>query len=329
MPLTHQIAFSAVIPTYNRAQLVGRAITSALNQSFPPAEILVVDDGSTDETEAVVRRFGSVVRYISQKNSGGAEARNRGVREATQEWVAFLDSDDVWTVLHLESIAGAIGATEGAAVIYFDDMLVADSPRTTWWEKGGFDIRADHVMVPDASEWVLREYQPMMLQSTICRRSTFLEEGGLWADLRNAHDTHFFLKIGIGKPFCAVRGIGSRLTADAPEGGRLTSAGLQQRRYLNKILAFRDILEKKTELSYQQRKCLRERLAASLWTLGRYAWEDRQYARFGIFAMQALLAEPGATLRLATGALHRYKTSTPISTPPAPVVPEQTDRTKR
>jgi len=72
-----------------------------------------VDDGSTDDTEGVVRRFGGVVRYIRQQNSGGAAARNRGVAEARHPWVAFLDSDDLWTEFHLERIAGAIAATGG------------------------------------------------------------------------------------------------------------------------------------------------------------------------------------------------------------------------
>lgn len=301
----HEIKFSAVIPTYNRARLAERAITSVIHQSHSPAEIIVVDDGSTDDTEGVVRRFGRSVRYVRQQNSGGAAARNRGVVEARHPWVAFLDSDDLWTTSHLERIAGAIAATGGAAGLYFDDMLVSESPDATWWETGGFAIQGDHLLVPDAADWVLREYQPMMLQSTVCLRSTYLEEGGLWENLRNAHDTHFFLKMGIGKSACAVQGIGSKLTADAPAEGRLTSAGQEKRRYLNKITAFRDILRKYPRLTWRQRRCLRERIATSHWTLGRFAWEDRQLFHVGTRIAQALWAEPGTTVRLAASILHR------------------------
>jgi glycosyltransferase involved in cell wall biosynthesis len=301
---SHTIEFSAVIPTYNRAHLVVRAITSALDQSFPPAEIIVVDDGSTDATEDAIRRFGQTVRYVRQQNSGGAEARNRGVREATRPWVAFLDSDDVWTERHLEKIASAMIATRSSAELYFDDMLIAESPDETWWKRGGFSIAADYVMVPDAAEWVMREYQPMMLQSTVCRRSTFLEAGGLWADLRNAHDTHFFLKIGIGRPVCAVRWIGSKLTADAPGEGRLTSAGQEERRYRNRTRAFRDILRKFPGLTRDQRRCLRMRIADAHWSLGRHAWKRGRFVRAGVCGIQALFAGPGAALTLAGKALH-------------------------
>ncbi len=298
------IEFSAVIPTYNRARLVGRAIQSALDQSFPPAEIIVVDDGSTDDTEAAIRRFGQAVRYVRQPNKGGAEARNRGVSEATKPWIAFLDSDDIWTQRHLEKIVSAMNATGSSAELYFDDMLVAESPDETWWDRGGFAIAADHVMVPDAAEWVMREYQPMMLQSTVCRRSTFLKEGGLWADLRNAHDTHFFLKIGIGRPACAVRWIGSKLTADAPGEERLTSTGQEERRYHNKTKAFRDILRKFPGLTRDQRRCLRMRIADAYWSLGRHAWKRGHVVRAGVYGIQALFAGPGATLALAGKALH-------------------------
>lgn len=149
----------------------------------------------------------------------------------------------------------------------------------------------------------------MMLQSTVCRRSTFLAEGGLRADLRNAHDTHFFLKIGIGKPVCAVNGIGSKLTADAPEDGRLTSVGQTKRRYVNRITGFSDILSRFRQLTPEQQRCLRERIATSHWTLGRYAWEDHQFVQFGKRAIQSLIAEPGTMVRLAVAAMHRSHTS--------------------
>jgi glycosyltransferase involved in cell wall biosynthesis len=91
-------AISVVIPTYNRAHAIGEAIGSALAQTFPEFEVLVVDDGSTDDTETVVRAFDdSRLRYIRMdKNSGASAARNRGVAETKGEYIAFLDSDDRW-----------------------------------------------------------------------------------------------------------------------------------------------------------------------------------------------------------------------------------------
>lgn len=87
---------SAIIPTYNRANIVGSAISSAINQTYNHIEIIVVDDGSTDETAACVAQFGNRVRYIFKPNSGVSSARNLGIKNSTGELIAFLDSDDEW-----------------------------------------------------------------------------------------------------------------------------------------------------------------------------------------------------------------------------------------
>lgn len=86
---------SVIIPTFNRAHLIGQAIGSVLDQNYPSLEIIVVDDGSTDETEAVVSRF-KQVRLLRQKNAGPSSARNRGICFSTGEIIMFLDSDDCW-----------------------------------------------------------------------------------------------------------------------------------------------------------------------------------------------------------------------------------------
>lgn len=93
---------SVVIPTYNRAQWLRYAVCSALQQSHRPLEILVVDDGSTDDTKDVCAQLGMPVRHILQAHAGAAVARNRGLHEATGDFVAFLDSDDLWEPKKLE-----------------------------------------------------------------------------------------------------------------------------------------------------------------------------------------------------------------------------------
>jgi len=87
---------SAVIPAYNIGKLVARAIDSVLAQTHKADEIIVVDDGSTDDTASVIKNYGPKVRYVYQDNLGLAGARNTGIRAATCEWVAFLDGDDEW-----------------------------------------------------------------------------------------------------------------------------------------------------------------------------------------------------------------------------------------
>lgn len=88
--------FSVIIAAHNAATTIGRAIESILAQTEPPLEIIVVDDGSVDETAVIVREFGERVRYHHQTNHGVAVSRNVGVNLARGDWVAFLDADDIY-----------------------------------------------------------------------------------------------------------------------------------------------------------------------------------------------------------------------------------------
>ena len=97
-------AFSVtvIIPTYNRATLLSRALQSVFAQTRAPQEVIVVDDGSTDCTEQIVQEKFPQARYIFQENQGVSAARNKGIQKACGEWIAFLDSDDEWLPQKLE-----------------------------------------------------------------------------------------------------------------------------------------------------------------------------------------------------------------------------------
>ncbi len=112
---------SVVIPTYNRADLVAEAVEGAVRQTHSPVEVIVVDDGSTDSTPAVLDPFRDRIRYVRQENRGLAGARNRGILESRGEFLAFLDSDDVCLPVWLERVmetfrrhpeAGAVASAE-------------------------------------------------------------------------------------------------------------------------------------------------------------------------------------------------------------------------
>jgi glycosyltransferase involved in cell wall biosynthesis len=99
---------SVIIPSYNSARYLADALDSVLNQTFRDFEVLVIDDGSTDDTNAVVGRYGEAVRYIYQRNSGVAAARNRGISESCGRYIGFLDADDTWGHDKLEAQVGAL-----------------------------------------------------------------------------------------------------------------------------------------------------------------------------------------------------------------------------
>jgi len=94
---------SVIIPAYNSAQFITQAIQSVLAQTYTSYEILVVDDGSTDQTQAVVLQHRDRVVYIRQDNNGPSAARNTGIRAARGEYICFLDADDTWTPNKLEA----------------------------------------------------------------------------------------------------------------------------------------------------------------------------------------------------------------------------------
>lgn len=94
--------FSVIIPNYNNVDTLSRAIESVLAQSYPAHEIIVIDDGSKDDSRSVVAQFGAAVVYVYQENAGVSAARNHGARVASGDWLAFLDADDVYLAPRLQ-----------------------------------------------------------------------------------------------------------------------------------------------------------------------------------------------------------------------------------
>ena len=120
---------SVVIPTYNRAGFVREAITSVLRQDYPDIELIVVDDGSHDNTAAVVSGFGPAVRYLWQENRGVSAARNRGVATTTGDLIAFLDSDDLWLPSKVSAQVAYFEARPEAQACHADEIWIRHGVR--------------------------------------------------------------------------------------------------------------------------------------------------------------------------------------------------------
>lgn len=130
------LTVSVVVPTYNRAGLIGETLERILAQSLPPLEVIVVDDGSTDDTEAVLARFGARIRVERIPNSGEIAARNHGIGLASGTLIAFCDSDDLWEVDHLARMVALWQAEPRLTAAYANFRIVQVS---TWRERTKFD----------------------------------------------------------------------------------------------------------------------------------------------------------------------------------------------
>src|SRR4030095_4947845 len=131
---------SVVIPTYNRAALIGDTISSIFRQTVPPDEVIVVDDGSTDDTAAVMETllfrhpdWRNCLRYLQQENRGKSVALNRGLEAVSPEteWLAFDDSDDTWQPNKLEVQLAALASYPDCGACFSDAFYVNDTGRAT------------------------------------------------------------------------------------------------------------------------------------------------------------------------------------------------------
>jgi glycosyltransferase involved in cell wall biosynthesis len=118
---------SVVIPTFNCARYLGGALSSALSQTYGDYEIIVADDGSTDETRELVARFGDAVRYFYRTNGGLSAARNLGLSHAGGEFIAYLDADDLWHPQRLEKQVDFLDAHEECGVVHSDVTIIDET----------------------------------------------------------------------------------------------------------------------------------------------------------------------------------------------------------
>lgn len=292
----NEVSISAVIPTYNRAALLMRAIKSILSQTRPVDEILVIDDGSIDDTLDVCNRFGATVKYIHQANAGPAVARNLGISKAKSKWIAFLDSDDTWTPRHIEHIVSAIEETKGGAGVYFANLKnPAGSARDTLWGSAAFIVPGNILLQDDGSDWVLMKRQPLMLQASVFNRALLSENGGLNPEYRFAlEDTELFCRMGIGAAMCAVNHVGTIQTADDVSTNRLTEiySTKSQVFVTQSIILWRSVLNNQRLKERRYRSMVREKLANAFWRQARLSWSLANWAKSACYICRSTLTSP-------------------------------------
>jgi len=191
---------SVVIPTYNRARFLAAAVASVRAQTCPCLEIVIVDDGSTDDTPAVVATLGTGIRYVAQANAGPAAARNRGIREARGDLVAFLDTDDRWfpekIALQVEILRRQPSVALVCADMSIEDEAGAGSVDSNFLQRGlqAFFAELEGRPIPDAPRRLM-QVNFINTSTVLARRAVLLELRGFDTRLRYGEDLEFWLRI--------------------------------------------------------------------------------------------------------------------------------------
>jgi len=193
---------TAVIPTYNRADLVCEAIDSVLAQDYPSFEVIVVDDGSTDGTgEMLTRRYGDRIRYIWQENAGVAAARNAGIRAAQGDYIAFQDSDDLWLPGKLTAQMRALQKHAECALCYTKALYCTPDGRPTRRVYSG----SNQGRTGDVFDLVLPNTPLIPCPSLVVKRAALAEVGLFDETLRKGEDTDLCLRLTLAYHATYVR----------------------------------------------------------------------------------------------------------------------------
>jgi len=199
---------SVIIPTYNREDLVCEAIQSVLEQTYRNFEIIVVDDGSTDDTKQALIPYKDRITYIYQENQGGAAARNTGIKAAKGKYIAFLDSDDLWFPQKLERQVEILDNHDDFALVYTNIVYIDNAGR---FNAPGYSSRmflSGYLF----KETLLRKVACGHPPTWLIRKTCFEEIGGFDPEFRTSHDRDMIVRIareyeiyGIKDPLTMVR----------------------------------------------------------------------------------------------------------------------------
>jgi glycosyltransferase involved in cell wall biosynthesis len=266
---------SVIIPTYNRAKTIGAAIDSVLKQTFRYYEIIVIDDGSTDDTAGKLKQYGKLIKYIHQENKGVSAARNAGLRLATGGYIAFLDSDDTWVPDKLEKQLKYFENNSRVGLLYSSARYLAVNNNT--------EQIKPRVITRNLREMI--EKDAVFPTSTVIIRRECLDKVGMFDEtLRGIEDFDLWFRIAERYPIYFQDEItaqhnyyGSSLADQSDEMSRAYI------KIYNKIIA-----KYKDQYNLQY---MRERLA-------------RQHYSLGIHNMQE--KDNGAALQNVTRALAAY-----------------------
>ncbi len=193
------VRISVVIPTYNRGHLVHKAIDSVLAQTYRDFEIVVVDDGSKDDTRQRVGRYGDAVRYVRRENGGLSRARNTGIEAARHDWIAFLDDDDEFEPEMLAVHAEGVRLHPEAVAHATNTCIVsAAGERTNLFALREMPDPGRQKLVARPIEWVVRGC--FFTQAVMARRKALVDVG-LYDPAMLFEDVDLFSRLALVGPW--------------------------------------------------------------------------------------------------------------------------------
>lgn len=262
----HVPRVSVVIPAYNSAAKVKQAIESVLAQTYNDFEIVVIDDGSTDNTESIVRAFGDRVLYFRQENQGAGAARNSGIWKSRGEYIAFLDSDDLWSAEKLSVQVPLLENDPELGLVYSDWAVVS--------ENGGVDP-SFLARVPSASGYVfdqLVQWGFILTSGVVVRRKCLEDVGDFDNSLSIAQDYDLWLRISyrwkvalVDKALVTKRNWNGSLSSNLPKTA------------VERIALYEKTLRNLTDMLPRSRRIVRRQLAINYWDVGYHHFDQFQF----------------------------------------------------
>ena len=211
--MTNKPSVSVIIPTYNRSDVLRHSVESVLNQTHPVTEVIIVDDGSTDDTSEQVERqktqnphWRDRVRYIYQSNRGQSAANNVGIKHAKGDWLGFNANDDLWLPTKLELQFRALEKFGDAYGVCFTDAWFMNNPymKKSVFETSGRDRQQPFGIVEDATRLIGSGKHPIWMQTAIARTDIVRQVGGVDPNLRYSEDHDFMFRLSLATRFCFV-----------------------------------------------------------------------------------------------------------------------------
>lgn len=310
---------SVIIPAFQAENHIVQAIESVLCQTYTPQEIIVVDDGSTDNTGSAVKRYGDKVIYIYQNNSGPASARNSAIHAAKSTWVAFLDSDDIWTPNKLELQFRLL--KRNTHLQWAVSNFYYFNPAKNLQEVA---IHAQHIRKQLINGAYLanlfdamNDYMEFALDTYIIKRSVFEKAGLFREELRYSEDTDLFWRIAAHWP--QIGYVNKPLTTYVQHENNLTKITDHEKILSSILTVFDDHLNRLSEMGMENKIIPFVNRKLRKWTYLFYRQQDYEKVKVIAehfrrilplsfkFLMRFLLIKPARTHRLGIKILHWLK----------------------